>query len=222
MYRVGQSITDTSRRFINTLVDGQVGHTVCNDNAVVLVLYRLGVVRSQGGKVLNRRIVGIFVDGRHKGNRAAGIRLNAADVYRQQAGIFIIGEITRAAAVQHDRAVLERQASRDNISNGRIFYGYSRGLAVRERQNIGDLVADLGRGLVRRLLNAGAGFTVTDGNTVVCALGVRNIATGHDRSVVNCFAVGRFIDGRCKSNRRFCIRCNSVQRHGQGTGLVIE
>ena len=57
------------------------------------------------------------------------------------------------------QAVLERQASRDNISNGRIFYGYSRGLAVRERQNIGDLVADLGRGLVRRLLNAGAAVT---------------------------------------------------------------
>ena len=222
MYRVGQSITDTSRRFINTLVDGQVGHTVCNDNAVVLVLYRLGVVRSQGGKVLNRRIVGIFVDGRHKGNRAAGIRLNAADVYRQQAGIFIIGEITRAAAVQHDRAVLERQASRDNIGNGRIFYGYSRGFAVGERQGIDDLVADLGRGLVRRLFDTGAGFAIVNRNTVVRALGVRDIIAGHNCCVVNRFTVGEFIDGRCKGDRLFCVRCKRTQRHGQGAGFAIK
>ena len=222
LHRVGQHIAYLGAGFVHGFHNRQIGVAVRNDNAVVLILYRFGVVRGQGGKVLNSGIIGIFVDGRHKGSRAAGIRRNDADIYCEQTACFIIGIIRRIHTVQHDRPVLENQASRDDIGNDRIFYGYSCGLAVGERQRIGDLIANLGRGLVRTLFDIRTRLAVTDGNTIVRTLSVRDVVAAHNRCVVNRLTVSGIIDCHRKRDRLFRCWRNAAQRHGQGAGLIIE
>ena len=221
VYSVGDRITDLCGGFVCGLGNGQQRVTVRDCYTIVLVLHRVCIVRGQRCKVLNGGVVRRFVHRCGKADDLLCVRLNRADIDGQQAGILIVGIIVGVLAVQRDRTVFKGQSSRKNIGDNTVLNRNSCGIVILYGQRVRDLIANTGRGLVRRLVDLRLCLAVTNGYAVVLAAGVRRIVGLHNSGVVDGLSVCSGIDYRNESHRRAFLNGEITDLDGQNAGRFI-
>ena len=220
--RVHDLIAHAGRGLVCSLVDLRLCLTVTNGYAVVLAAGVRRVVGLHNGGVVDSLAVSGGIHYRNESYRRAFLNAEITDLDGQHAGRFIITVIVGQLAVQRNRAVLHIQSVRNGISQHSILDRYACELAICQLDGVSHFIANIGSGLVRSLSNFRLGLAVTDLNALVLTLGVLDVITGEDSSVVYSLAVSRLVDGHSESYGAGSVRLQIADLHRQlAAGVVV-
>ena len=219
--RVRDLIANAGRGLVCSLVDLRLCLAVTNGYAVVLAAGVRRVVGLHNSGVVDGLAVCGGVDHCNESYRCAFLNTEITDLDGQNAGRFIIAVIVGQLAVQRNRAVLNIQSVRNGIGQYSVLDRYTGELAVCQFDGISYLIANIGSGLVRSLGDFRLGLAVTDLNALVLILGVLDIITGEDSSVVYGLAVSRLAHGHSESYGTCRVRFQIADLHNQLAACVV-
>ena len=220
--RVRDLIANAGRGLVCNLVDLWLCFAVTNGYAVVLAAGVRRVVGLHHSGIVDGLAISSSIDYRNESYRRAFLNTEITNLDGQNARRFIIAVIVGQLAVQRNRAILNIQSVRNGIGQHSVLDRYACELAVCQLDGVSYLIANIGSGLVRSLGDFRLGLAVTDLNALVLTLGVLDVITGEDSSVVYSLAVSRLVDGHSESYSAGSVRLQIADLHRQlAAGVVV-